>query len=225
MERAKEFLDAVVAGDRALVNSLLAEDPTLASARNVNGDSAVMLAVYRGQREIAEILVGAGIDLDLHEAAAVGAADRISALLEASPGEVDAYSHDGWTPLHLAAFFGHMEATRVLVEGGANLGARSHSEVAPSNTPLHASVAAGHREIVRRLIGAGADCKIADAHGNTPLHIAAHGGDAEVVRMLLDAGADSRHPNDSGTTPLDMAEDGGHLDAAALLVSPPVAGP
>lgn len=224
MERAKEFLDAVVAGNRDLVKVLLEEKPHLASARNVNGDSAVMLAVYRGQREIAGLLVATGIDVDLHEAAAVGAADRISELLESRPEEIDSYSHDGWTPLHLAAFFGHIDATSVLVRAGANLGARSHSEVARSNTPLHATVAAGHREIVRCLIEAGADCETVDTHGNTPLHIAAHGGDAELVRMLLDAGADSRHGNESGTTPLDMAEDGGHLDAAALLVSPPAAG-
>ena len=55
-------------------------------------------------------------------------------------------SHDGWTPLHLAAFFGKLDAARLLLNKGAAVNARSTN--AMQNMPLHAAAAGKHAEIV-----------------------------------------------------------------------------
>eukprot|EP00282_Hemiselmis_andersenii_P013460 CAMPEP_0114129698 /NCGR_PEP_ID=MMETSP0043_2-20121206/11613_1 /TAXON_ID=464988 /ORGANISM="Hemiselmis andersenii, Strain CCMP644" /LENGTH=50 /DNA_ID=CAMNT_0001222989 /DNA_START=54 /DNA_END=203 /DNA_ORIENTATION=- len=45
--------------------------------------------------------------------------DIVGALARAG-AEIDAKDEDGWTPLHLAAAYGHVDIVRYLVENGAN---------------------------------------------------------------------------------------------------------
>ena len=89
-------------------------DPALAGARDAEGVSALMRARYRSDRGATQALIEAGPDLDLFEAAAFGDLDRLTALLTGG-ADVDAVSADGFTPLHLAAFFGKPEAVTLLL--------------------------------------------------------------------------------------------------------------
>lgn len=98
--------EAVRTGDAARVQQLVKDNPRLMTARAPSGESAVLLAVYHGRDEMARWLAEAEAPIGLHEAAAMGQAERIAAQLAAQPPAVHAYSFDGWTPLHLAAFFG-----------------------------------------------------------------------------------------------------------------------
>ena len=50
---------------------------------------------------------------------------------------------DGFTPLHLAAFFGRLEAAALLVDRGADLEAPSRNPRFPSVRPLHSAIAGG----------------------------------------------------------------------------------
>ena len=67
-------------------------------------------------------------------------------LLAANRSLVSAVSPDGWTPLHLAAFFGAADAARALLNKGASPSARSTN--AMQNLPLHAAAAGRHAAIV-----------------------------------------------------------------------------
>src|SRR5947209_7895379 len=69
--------------------------------------SPILAACYRGDLSGAERLAGEREALDLMEAAALGRAERVGAILDEDPGAVDARSGDGFTPLHYAAFFAH----------------------------------------------------------------------------------------------------------------------
>ena len=80
-----------------------------------------------------------------------------------------AYAYDGWTPLHLAAFFGRREAAERLLGAGAALNAKSTNSL--SNTPLHAAVAGGRTDVALLLIQRGAEV---NASGRGPAHAAAH---------------------------------------------------
>src|SRR4026207_1314402 len=101
------FIDAIKAGEFARVKAMVSADPTLIDARSRTGDSAILTAVYHRQKEIVNLLVARGATLSLFEARAAGAEERAERAIEADPLTVNAYSPDGWTPLHLASFFGH----------------------------------------------------------------------------------------------------------------------
>ena len=113
-------------------------------------------------------------------------------------------SSDGWTPLHLAAFFGRDEAVSLLIDHGAPLDA--HSTNATRNTPLHAALAGATKaSVVRRLILAGADVEARGAQNITPLHLAASRGDIALCDLLVARGADPQAVMEDGTTPSMLA--------------------
>ena len=102
---SKELFQAIHDNDRAKVERLIAADRAVAMARSESGVSALMQARYEGRREIVELLRAAAGDLDVFEAATLGDAPQLRKLLAADPALAKAYSSDGFTALHLAAFF------------------------------------------------------------------------------------------------------------------------
>lgn len=209
-----ELIDAIRAGDEERVRGLVARDAGLANAKD--GDlPVVMLATYHGQRAIAEMLIALGAEVDVFVASALGYADRLAMVLKGNREVVNTYSHDGWTPLALSAYFGHPSAARLLLSVGAEVNARSRN--ANGNTPLHAAVAGRRPEMVELLIAAGAELNARDASGWTALNVAAHAGDAGMVEALLAAGADPAIANEEGQAPLQTAERQEHHEVAAML--------
>ena len=81
--------------------------------------SDLLEAVYRGDESRIKELLAEEPELDIFEAAAVGRSERVEQLLDVDPGLVSAWTDDGFTPLHLAAFFRRPETARILVERGA----------------------------------------------------------------------------------------------------------
>ena len=210
-----EMMAAVAAGDTDRVAALLADDPSLAMARRADGVSALLLARYRFDRPTMDALLAADPDLDLFEAAALGRIDRLRERLADDPGSATAMSRDGFTALHLAAFFGKTEVTRILLEAGAPVDTYTTNDFA--NQPLHAAAAGRHIEVCRLLLAAGADVGARQHGGFTPLHEAAQHGDAEMVELFLSAGADPTRSVEDGSTPADLAEVAGHHDVARRL--------
>lgn len=206
MSSAQQMIDAVKAGDASSVVALLASDARLAEARAANGDSAVLLACYHGHADIIALLLAAEPALSIHEAAALGQDKRVTMLLRDRPSLANDVAHDGWTPLHLASFFGHAAAAEALMASGADVHAWSRND--QRNQPLHAAVAGNHHALASLLIIAGADVNARAAHGFTPIHSSAQNGNDEVTRALLDAGADPGVAADDGRTPLALAPEG-----------------
>ncbi len=193
---------------------MVSADPSLVDARDAEG-SAILAAVYHRQKEIVNLLVARGAALSLYEAAAAGELERVERLLDESSGSVNTFSADGWTPLHLAAFFGHTKIVELLLARGADVTLRSQNP--NGNTPLHAALAANHKMAAGLLIGHGADLDAADAGGWRPLHLAAANNNLESMRTLIAQGASVTTTNRDGLTPLAMAEQRHHREAAALL--------
>ncbi len=194
---------------------MVSDDPTLIDARSRTGDSAILTAVYHRQKEIVNLLVARGVTMTAFEACAAGEIERVERLVAADPSIVNSFSADGWTPLHLAAFFGHAKIVEFLIAHSADVLARSRG--ANGNTPLHAALAGNHKFVAGVLIGHGADVNAADAQGWRPLHLAAANNNMDAIKALLAQGADVQAPNGEAKTPLSLATEKHHREAAALL--------
>jgi ankyrin repeat protein len=211
----KEFFDAIRAGDEQRVRALAESDPSLLAAKDEHGLGPFTVARYSRQNAIAEYLLSRGVELDIFAACLAGRRERIAELLAQDHALFGAYSHDGWTPLHLAAFFGFPDIAADLLAAGADVQARSRN--AMHNTPLHAAVAGGSTAVARALLEHGADVNAPQEAGWTPLHGAAQGGNAELVQLLIAAGASVRARADNGQTPADLALTRGHQAAVDIL--------
>jgi ankyrin repeat protein len=185
----EELLEACRRNDLARVQSLVTADPTLLIRQATTGETPLLAALYHRSKETVSWLAGQEWPLNVYESAAANRTDRLRDLLAADPAAADTYSIDGWTPLHLAAFFGSAEAADLLLSHGADHRRIARNTVA--NTPLHAALAAKQLALVERLLNAGADPELA-CEGYTPLAIAEAAGfedGAVLVRAALTRGA------------------------------------
>lgn len=215
MPSVDDMVEAIKAKDLSRAEKLLAEDRSLAHARTAQGESMLLLAAYHHAKPLVELLLVRGARPNVWEAAAVGRLDRLRELLNANAASIHSYSHDGWTPLHLAAHFGQKDICAYLLSRGAPVDARSRNAL--ENTPLHAAVAGGQRTCVALLVQNGADANASYAGGYTPLHVACLNGDDASARILLGAKArpDARGPE--GKLPIDLAREKGHERLVNLL--------
>lgn len=215
MADLKLFHDRVKSGDLAAVRSMLAEDAALLDQRNDAGQPAFLLASYYQQAEVAAYLLSRKPLLDVYLAAVAGDAAELAAGLDQDPSRLESHHPDGWTPLHLAAFFGRAGAAAMLLERGAKVDARSTNNM--KNTPLHAAAAGRKLELVRLLLEHGAAVNATQSGGWTALHAAAQNGDRELVELLLTRGASLDARAENNQTPLDLALQKGHQEVAELL--------
>lgn len=194
---------------------MVSAEPDLIDARGRTGDSAILTAVYHRQKEIVNLLVSRGVTLTLFEACAAGELERAERLVGDEPAAINAFSGDGWTALHLAAFFGHTKIAELLLAHGADVAAQSKN--ANRNTPLHAALAGNHAFVAGVLMGAGADVDASDAGGWRPLHIAAANNNLDALKTLIAQGADVHAANGEGKTALSLAQEKNQREATALL--------
>ncbi len=215
----EQFFDAIHKGNDLAVDSAIAGDPGLLRARDESGLSPVLVAAYHHQFKLAERIAATAEKvpdgLSVFDAAAVGKVDVVRTMLSGDRASVDDHGPDGYTALHLAAFFGQLETTRLLLGRGAdpNAVALNDSRV----TPLHSAVAARHRDTAGLLLALGASPNPVQKGGWTPLHAAARDGDETIVDMLLLRGADTTRKSDDGKTAADLAEANGYAALARLL--------
>ena len=212
---ADEIFEAIKAGDPDRVSALVTGDSSLAAARNEQGISAIMWALYNQRRDLAELVSAAQPSLDVAEATAMGRIEELRELVAEDPARVGEHSPDGFTPLHLAAFFGQPAAVKWLLEQGADPNAVAKNPTMVQ--PLHSAVASGLTESVVALVDGDADVNAAQQGGWTPLQAAAMHNKLEMVRSLLAAGADVAQQGDEGKTAIGLAEAGGHDEMVKLL--------
>jgi ankyrin repeat protein len=143
MAAVTKLSDAVRAGDVRTVQALLGREPALASSRDVDGTSLVLLACIGGHRRVLDALLAAGADLDVFDAAALGHVNQLEILLGLDPTLATETKADGTTALHLAARFGHTGAARRLLDAGAEAGAAD----AGGHTAADLAAAGGHTEL------------------------------------------------------------------------------
>lgn len=152
---------------------------------------------------------------DVHAAAKSGDVDEVAALLSMDNRLTRTFDADGWSPLHLAAHYGHPEVVTLLLHNNAPVDLRSTNQMA--NTALHAALAGRRADVVKILLDAGADVNAKQHGGWNALHAAAASGDRQLVELLLSRAADASATNDAGVTAAAIARDRGQVEVAELL--------
>jgi len=156
-----EVADAAARGDIAAVRALMAQKADV-NAPQADGATALHWAVFKGNKEIADMLLRAG----------------------ANP---KAANREGSTPLWLASVNGDAAMIEALLTAGAD-----PNETLPlGRTPLMTAARTGNVAAMKVLVDRGADVNAKEtARGTTPLMWAADEGHPAAVKFLLDRGAD-----------------------------------
>src|SRR3954453_10884259 len=121
----------------------LREAPSLANARDDHGVSALLLSLYHRRPEARDALLAAGAEVGPLEAAALGDVERLR------DADLTARGADGFTLLHLAAFFGGADAVRALLARGMDPDADAENTFRVR--PIHSASAVGDHAAVRAL--------------------------------------------------------------------------
>jgi ankyrin repeat protein len=190
------IIEAIRTGDEEAARGLAQDNPQAARERDDNGTPATLLALYHGRADLARDLLPADAELDAFEAASFGRTERLRELLDADPEAVNAFAGDGFHPLGLACFFGHVEAARLLVERGADVNALARNQHIQTGA-LHAAAASENKdpavryELCKLLLEHGADPNLRQGGGAQAIDAARQNEDQRLEQLLRDYGADS----------------------------------
>lgn len=181
----------------------------LLSRRILADPSAVRSALARGARVDAVDTSSAGWT-PLHGAVVFGHPDSLAAIVAAAPAStLNAFSADGFAPLHIACSKGYSEKARILIRAGADCDLLDKSNLLRA---LHYSTNLGDIRTLKSLLDAGAYVDALSGDGEAALHCLAglgyQGHDGAwshfhaCLECLLTAGADINVTDMSGHTPL-----------------------
>lgn len=150
----------------------------------------------------------------LHYAARHGNLEMIELLLKSGAKVSDLGGKDGESPLHTAAWWNMVAATKLLIDKGADINLADNNGC----TPLHIAAGRGNILVVNLLYEEGADHKATDGSGRTVLHHAASWGHVGLVELCLDNGADiNAVSKTNGWTALHIAARECHAKTVELL--------
>jgi ankyrin repeat protein len=215
VEEVKAMFAAVDGDDADAIRELIRRRADVVDAQRPDGLSALLYAMYVGKWEIVDVIAPVHPGLDVFESAALGRGARVKHLTTTNPKLLAKRTPDGWTALHLAAFFGQIETVRVLIGQGADVNARSQNQMA--NCPLHSAAAGRHYLVCELLLANGADVNATQHGGFTALMAAAQHGDQGLVDLLLRRGAMKAARTAEGQSAADIAAAAGHAALAELL--------
>ncbi|XP_067239684.1 ankyrin repeat domain-containing protein 6b isoform X6 [Chanodichthys erythropterus] len=141
-----------------------------------------------------------------------GQADHVVQLI--NKGAKVAITKNGRTPLHLAAYKGHIAVVRILLAAGCDLDIQDDGD----QTALHRAAVVGNTDVISALIQEGCALDRQDKDGNTALHEAAWHGFSQSVKLLVKAGANVHAKNKAGNTALHLACQNGHAQSSKVLL-------
>ena len=215
MSYSLSLFEAIRAGDAGKVRELLSSDSSLVNARNAQGLSAVLLSSYMGRKEIRDLLIERGANLELQEAVAAGKLPLVKEFVDASPELAKGFSSDGFPFVALAAAFGHEDVVKYLYGNGADINAAATNGTGYNS--LTGAVAGSHTSVAKWLVENGAAVNYRYARGHSPFLEAAANGNLEIVKTFVAHGVDIFARTDDGKSALTFAQERGHKELAEYL--------
>ncbi|XP_043398594.1 ankyrin repeat domain-containing protein 6 isoform X5 [Chelonia mydas] len=146
-------------------------------------------------------------------AAYKGQVDNVVQLI--NKGAKVAVTKHGRTPLHLAAYKGHLRVVQILLKAGCDLDIQDDGD----QTALHRATVVGNTDVIATLIQEGCALDRQDKAGNTPLHLACQNSHSQSTRVLLLGGSQADLKNNAGDTCLHVAARYNHLPIIRVLLS------
>jgi ankyrin repeat protein len=122
------------------------------------------------------------------KAAKKGDTAALRQLVKSDATLLSARDTDGSTPLHCAAWKGHVDAVRLLLDAGADIDAKSQNDHY-GDTALHAAAHGNQKDVVQLLIERGAKINAKNRVGRTPLGETTWHNATAAAKLLLAAGA------------------------------------
>ena len=157
--------DAAQSGDIEAVKGFLAAGMDVNAIDENRGMTALVYAVDKGHKEIVEILISEGADVNVMVSNDEGV--------------------DGFTSLFFAARSGHTEVAELLIANGAEVNVKLiNDEGKVSCTPLFFAARSGHTEVAELLIANGSEINAKDENILTPLDYATLEKQNETVDLL-----------------------------------------
>uniref|UniRef100_A0A3Q2VV69 Ankyrin 2a, neuronal n=1 Tax=Haplochromis burtoni TaxID=8153 RepID=A0A3Q2VV69_HAPBU len=127
---------------------------------------------------------------------------------------VNRTTESGFTPLHIAAHYGNVNVSTLLLNRGAAVDFTARNGI----TPLHVASKRGNTNMVALLLDRGSQIDAKTRDGLTPLHCAARSGHDPAVELLLERGAPILARTKNGLSPLHMSAQGDHIECVKLLL-------
>nr|XP_046185406.1 ankyrin-2-like isoform X5 [Oncorhynchus gorbuscha] len=127
---------------------------------------------------------------------------------------VNRTTESGFTPLHIAAHYGNVNVSTLLLNRGAAVDFTARNGI----TPLHVASKRGNTNMVRLLLDRGSQIDAKTRDGLTPLHCAARSGHDPAVELLLERGAPLLARTKNGLSPLHMSSQGDHVECVKHLL-------
>ncbi|RBR27024.1 uncharacterized protein FIESC28_00096 [Fusarium coffeatum] len=236
---ATALMKAALDGHVELVKLFLEHgaDTTLSfAAKDIGSTVLHMLCVQQKREEMFETVLRTGVEesmlmfdemwrIPLHIACHNGMIRAVELILGYKGGNVkamlEARTEELWTPLWMAAWYGHLEIVKTLLDHGATETIAAVDRT--GKTVLWEASQNGYTDIVQELLNRGAEETIAitSMRGDTPLWVASYYGHADIVRVLLEHGAASTIAvgDVNSKTPLHAASSEGYLEIVKLLLS------
>lgn len=137
---------------------------------------------------------------------------EMMALFHSFGADINALNALGEQALMHAAWKGHAEAVRWLLDRGAQVNRPDRQWSA-----LHYATFAGHEHIVQMLLAAGANIDARSTNGSTVLMMAAREGHESVANLLIARGANAGVRNDANDSALQWSLRHGHIRIARAL--------
>ncbi|MDB4686662.1 ankyrin repeat domain-containing protein, partial [Akkermansiaceae bacterium] len=239
-EAKAELLAAVKKGDPVVVKQSLAKGADVNAKLTLFDETALHLAASEGHKEIVELLIVEGADVNRQSSFPTNDGSRRTPLDNARS---QMYGGGNATPPSnlrkdhrhhkfkaiadiLRKHGGHSSSIFVAVKTGDVVGVKTllNGEVdftktsTDGRTPLHLAAEYGHKEIASLLLRKGAQVDSGNWSDKTALHYAAEKGHIEIIELLLSKGANVNALGGAPTgTPLDFATHFERTKAAAFL--------
>ena len=208
------LVDAARDGRQDDVKSLLTSGTPPDVGNNRIG-TPLYWAAEHGHREIAQLLIDAGADVNattfngrtpLH----VAATRPVAELLIVQRANIEAMDAQGNTPL-MAQIESAEMASLLLINGASPLNMNSTGVMA-----LH--LATGNPSLTKDLLDRGAPLNAREGRGRTALHFAIEKSNLPTIEILLMQGADLSIEDGANRTPMQLAIELEHTEAIITLI-------